>query len=106
MRKSTVSLSWCDPQVTTRFRSGVCLHGHTLYSEECLSFFPRYCRYVPGISQIVGRYEKRRQDPVDFSRAYWTPPLTPASALHLERRQIAKLDLCPMVSLTDHDNIE
>jgi hypothetical protein len=43
---------------------------------------------------------------VDFSRAYWTPPLSPASALQLERGQITKLDLQALVSITDHDNIE
>jgi hypothetical protein len=43
---------------------------------------------------------------VDFTRAWWTPPLTPASALRLEREQIAGLGLRPIVSLTDHDNIE
>jgi hypothetical protein len=43
---------------------------------------------------------------VDFARAWWTPPLTPASARRLEEEQIAKLGLRPIVSLTDHDNIE
>jgi IMP dehydrogenase len=28
---------------------------------------------------------------VDFARAYWTPPLSPASALHLEREQITAI---------------
>jgi hypothetical protein len=43
---------------------------------------------------------------VDFGRAWWTPPLAPAAALRLERAQIAGLGLRPMVSLTDHDDIE
>jgi hypothetical protein len=43
---------------------------------------------------------------VDFSRAYWTPPLTPASALAIERQQILNLGLRPLVSLTDHDNVQ
>jgi hypothetical protein len=42
---------------------------------------------------------------VDFARAWWTPPLSPASALRLERDQIANLGLRPIVSLTDHDDI-
>ena len=41
-----------------------------------------------------------------FSRAYWTPPLSPASALRLERGQIEGIGLQPLVSLTDHDDIE
>ncbi len=75
-----------------------------MYSEECLSFLPRYLKHVPGVSQVVSGYE--RSGSVDFARAHWTPPLTPACALRLEQEQIAKLGLRPMVSLTDHDSIE
>jgi hypothetical protein len=75
-----------------------------MHSVECLSFLPRHLHHVPGISQVVGYYERARR--VDFARAWWTPPLTPASALRLERDQIAALGLRPMVSLTDHDDIE
>jgi len=105
MKNAGVSLYWRHPEITGQFRSAVCLHGHTMHSEECLSFLPRHLRCVPGISQIVQSYE-RGPDAVDFSRAWWTPPLSPASALQLERQQIAGLGLLPIVSLTDHDNIE
>src|SRR5450432_322068 len=105
MRKSTVQFAWRDPRSTEGFHSGVCLHGHTMHSQECLSFLPRYLRRVPGISQVLSYYERGPRR-VDFGRAWWTPPLTPASALSLEREQIARLGLCPMVSLTDHDDIE
>lgn len=45
--------------------------------------------------------------PVDFRRAYWTPPLTPKLAYETEQNQIEeKLGLKSLVSLTDHDNIE
>src|SRR5262249_10195590 len=87
----------------------VCLHGHTMYSQECLSFLPRYLHKVPGISQIVRHYEQSRNgEPpaIDFSRGYWTPPLSPATALRLEREQIGNLDLLPLGSITDHDDIE
>lgn len=77
-----------------------------MHSEECLSFLPSYLHRVPGVSQIVRRYERGAPPAVDFSRAYWTPPLTPAAALNVEREQIANLDLDALVSLTDHDNIE
>jgi hypothetical protein len=80
------------------FRTGVCLHGHTLYSEECLWFLPRYLSHIPGASRLTRS--------VDFSRAFFTPPLTPADAFRLEWEQVAGLDLEPLVSLTDHDNIE
>jgi len=73
-----------------------------MHSEECLSFLPRYLHQVPGISQIVSHYQRG----VDFARAYWTPPLTSAAALRVEREQIESLELIPLVSLTDHDSIE
>jgi hypothetical protein len=76
-----------------------------MHSQECLSFLPRYLHHVPGISQIVNYYERAPRR-VDFARAWWTPPLTPASALRLEQEQITGLGLQPMVSLTDHDDIQ
>ena len=100
-----VQFFWKDAAPVSSWRTGVCLHGHTLHSEECLNFLPRYLHYVPGVSQIVSRYERGPQA-VDFARAWWTPPLTPACALRLEQEQIAGLGLRPLVSLTDHDNIE
>jgi len=105
MPKSTVQFAWREPRSTEGFHSGVCLHGHTMHSQECLSFLPRYLHHVPGISQVVSYYQRGPRR-VDFARAWWTPPLTPASALSLEREQIAALGLRPMVSLTDHDDIE
>jgi predicted metal-dependent phosphoesterase TrpH len=74
-----------------------------MYSEECLDFLPSYLKHVPGVSRLVSGYQQRGS--VDFARAHWTPPLTPASALRLEQEQIASLGLRPMVSLTDHDSI-
>jgi hypothetical protein len=101
-----VSLFWDQPEAVGGFATAVCLHGHTMHSEECLSFLPRYLHGVPGISQIVRGYQRGPRPEVDFSRAYWTPPLTPASAMRLERAQIANLGLRPLVSLTDHDKID
>ena len=104
MKETTVAFLWQDSDSVRRFRSAVCLHGHTMYSEECLDFLPRHLKHVPGVSQLVSGYQRRGS--VDFARAYWTPPLTPASALRLEQEQIVGLGLRPMVSLTDHDSIE
>ena len=101
-----MSLFRDQPGAVGGFATAVCLHGHTLHSEECLSFLPRYLYQVPGISQIVRGYQRGPRPEIDFSRAYWTPPLTPASALRLERKQIADFGLLPLVSLTDHDNID
>jgi hypothetical protein len=103
MRANTVEFTWREPLSTKGFHSAVCLHGHTAYSEECLNFLPRHLQKVPGISQIVRHYQNARG--VDFARAWWTPPLSPASAYKLEQDQIAALGLRPIVSITDHDDI-
>ena len=100
----TIHFAWKDPEWAWRFSTGVCLHGHTMYSEECMSFLPRYLHMAPGISQILSAHE--HGGGVDFARAYWTPPLSAASALRVERKQIENRDLRALVSLTDHDNID
>src|ERR1035437_1585651 len=57
---------------------------------------------------LLARLERRSQAnhgmAVNYSAAYWTPPLTPKLAFELESKQIEKLDHDPMVSLSDHDN--
>src|ERR1051325_4024762 len=105
MGDNTIQFAWREPHSTEQFRAGVSLHGHTMRSKECVDFLPRYLHSVLGISQLASYYESGTRR-VDFKRAWWTPPLTPASALRLEREQIARLGLRPMVSLTDHDDIE
>src|SRR6202012_896847 len=54
---SRVQFFWKDAAQVKAFRTGVCLPGHTLRSEEWLNFLPRYLHYVPGVSQVVSRYE-------------------------------------------------
>ncbi len=104
MVRTSVNFAWRDSAPLRRLSTAVCLHGHTMHSEECLNFLPRYLRAIPGISLILDGYE--RGQPVEFHRSWWTPPLSPASALLLEQNQIAALGLRPLVSLTDHDNID
>jgi hypothetical protein len=49
---------------------------------------------------------KKSVRPVDFSQAYWTPPLPPKLAFEVESNQIEiDLELMSLVSLTDHDSI-
>ncbi len=109
MDGSTVLFAWEHCPALRDFRTGVSLHGHTMHSQECLSFLPRYLHRIPGVSQVTRRYQQPLPGAgpaVDFSRAYWTPPLSPAAALQLERGQIEGLGLQPLVSLTDHDDVE
>jgi hypothetical protein len=96
--------------VIRAFRTGVSLHSHTQFSQEELSGLPRHLEQMPVISHFLrkelDRYRAKTGQPLDFSRAYWRGPLDAHSAHELERRQIERLDLPAIVSLTDHDNID
>lgn len=96
---------------TQCFRSGVSLHSHTMHSREYLGRFPSYLKHIPIASYIiereVGRMHLYTGRSLDFRRIYWTPPLSAREALGLEQDQITqRLGLNPLVSLSDHDNIE
>ncbi len=111
MRRSQFHFAWQDRSVQERFRTGVSLHGHTLHSEESLTFIPRYLDGIPFVSnalrQQAEKYRAATGRALDFSRAFWRPPLTPREAFDLERKQVQrKLGVEALVSLTDHDNIQ
>jgi hypothetical protein len=99
------------PQASGKFCSGVSLHSHTMHSREYLGRLPHYIAKIPVASYVIERevgwmhlYEGRT---IDFSKMYWTPPLSPREAFDLERKQVEeKLGLQALVSLSDHDNIE
>jgi hypothetical protein len=81
-----------------------------MYSEESLSIVPRYAGRLPFLGSAVRnygeRYRQTKQESLDFSRAFWTPPLSPRQAYCLEQKQIeAELGRPGLVSLTDHDDI-
>ncbi len=105
MCEDAVQFAWREEEVARGFEAGVCLHGHTMHSREDLAFLPGLLRRLPVISRVA-RYYERGPRPVEFGRAWWTPPVTPASAFRLECDQIVELGLRPMVSLTDHDDIQ
>jgi hypothetical protein len=107
--KSKISSVWNEPAVATPYVSGLSLHSHTSFSEESLYFIHKMFAYVPGLRQIFEHYERQSRQSgfqLDFVRAHWRPPLQPRMAYDLEHRQIMDLGLEPLVSLTDHDNIE
>jgi len=110
MRHSKIHWLWRDRSAPQRFRSGVSLHSHTLHSEETMAFIPRYTSGIPIVSSAIRRqeeiYRERRNKTLDFSRAFWRPPLAPHEANDLETRQLQKMDLEALVSLTDHDSIQ
>jgi hypothetical protein len=110
MPSSSISYLWTDKDACAGFQTGVSLHGHTNQSQETLDFLANLGNQVPVIRPLMARMERRAEQfhgiHIDYAASYWTPPMTPKLAFDLESRQIEKLDLAPMVSLTDHDNIK
>lgn len=110
MANSTISYLWSDPRAAQGFRSGVSLHSHTNQSKETLDFLANLGNQYPVLRPLLARMERRSESfhglRVDYARSYWTPPLTPKLAFDLEMGQIEKLDIAPMVSISDHDNIK
>jgi len=96
--------------LSDRAKTGVSLHCHTEYSKEMLDFVPHYAEKLPIIAQFWrrerDRYLKREGRGIDFSNAYWSPPLTPQMVYDIEKKQIADANLDSFVSLTDHDHID
>src|SRR5579864_9564949 len=109
MANSTISYLWCDRRAAEGFRTGVSLHSHTNQSKETLSFLANIGAQQPVWRPLLARMERRSASNhgvrVNYAAAYWTPPLTPKLAFDLESAQIEKLDVAPMVSISDHDNI-
>ncbi|MGA7857410.1 MAG: hypothetical protein WCA11_05770 [Terracidiphilus sp.] len=109
MAHSTISYLWRDQQAGKGFKTGVSLHSHTNQSKETLDFLANLGSQYPVIRPLLTRLERRSEAAhglkVNYAASYWTPPMTPKLAFDLESAQIEKLDLAPMVSITDHDNI-
>jgi hypothetical protein len=109
MDKSTISYLWRDPHAPRGFRTGVSLHSHTNQSTETLYFLANVSNQYPVLRPFLSGMERRAEAThgirINYAAAYWTPPMPPRLAFDLERGQIEKLDLAPMVSITDHDTI-
>jgi hypothetical protein len=72
-----------------------------------LQFIPEFADKFHLLKWALSRKCNTAVVPVDFNRAYWTPPMTPRQSLDLESKQIEDtLGLASIISLTDHDNIE
>jgi hypothetical protein len=111
MADTNVHFMWKSQKALKYYRHAVCLHGHTLFSQENMGpIFQRALR-IPLLSNMIQRevasYQKRTGCRIDATRAYWTPPLSPREAFDCESRSIeSRLGLEAMVSLTDHDDIQ
>ncbi|WP_026441987.1 PHP domain-containing protein [Pseudacidobacterium ailaaui] len=103
-----ISYLWKDPNVAQGYSTGVSLHSHTNQSKETLDFLANLGAQYGWMRPLLRAGERRSRKhnvSVNYAAAYWTPPLTPRLAFELENRQIEKLGLMPLVSLTDHDTI-
>jgi hypothetical protein len=109
MPNSTISYLWRDKGAARGFRSGVSLHSHTNQSHETLDFLANFGNQFPVMRPLLAGLERRAEEVhgirLNYSASYWTPPMTPMLAFDLESRQIEKLGLASMVSISDHDNI-
>jgi hypothetical protein len=105
-----ISYLWKDADSAREYTTGVSLHSHTNQSKETLDFLANFGSRYDWVRKLIHAVEARARDryhiAINYSASYWTPPLTPRLAFELEGGQIEKkLNLSPLVSITDHDTI-
>ena len=90
--------------------TGVSLHCHTEHSKELLDFVPHYAAKLPVISYFWNKERKKhlanRGKEIDFTGAYWSPPMTADEVYNLEKAHINESGLEAVTSITDHDSID
>lgn len=95
--------------LSKKVKTGVSLHCHTEHSKEMLDFVPHYAQKLPIVSRFwkweSKKYIEREGRPMDFSAAYWSPPLNSTDVYNIEKKQLNDAGLDAIVSLTDHDEI-
>ena len=113
IRRVANKLSYLEQNlgIAKQFTTAVSLHGHTNRSRESLYFISEFSSKRPLLRWALSLKDRKAQREsnikLDFFKAYWTPPLPPLEAFHVERKQIEEgVGLASMISLTDHDNIE
>jgi hypothetical protein len=96
--------------LSPKAKTGVSLHCHTEYSKEMLDFVPHYAEKLPIISYFWkkerDKYLEKEGKGIDFSTAYWSPPMTPQMVYEIEKTQINEAGLDAIVSISDHDSID
>src|SRR5262245_4675358 len=95
---------------TNGYKTGISLHSHTLHSRESLDFIDHASRKSALLRCVLrqgqARYRAVHGRELNLRRGWSTPPLAPLDAYDLEARQLESMGLTPLVSLTDHDDIE
>jgi hypothetical protein len=110
MGNTSISYLWREPKSAEGFKAGVSLHSHTNQSKETLDFIAEMSQDWPWIMPIMRWAEDRSAEKTgirpQYTKSYWTPPLTPKLAFDLEEQQIQnQLQLPGLVSISDHDDI-
>lgn len=89
--------------------TGVSLHCHTMHSKEMLDFIPFYAEKLPIVSYMYSKekesFKHREGRGIDFTSAYWQPPMTPQTVYDSERQKLNDAGLRALISITDHDEI-
>jgi hypothetical protein len=107
--RTQITTNWHEPSAIEPYVTGVSLHSHTSVSQETLGFIHAMFVAFPAMKTLFDHYQRRSDRhgiKLDFDRANWRPPLQPRMAYDLESRQIQRLNLNSLVSITDHDTIE
>jgi hypothetical protein len=100
-----------DQRALADFTTAVSLHAHTHHSNEVMANVPAYLDRIPLVAGLFRRemraYLERNGEAVDFAKGWWHPPVGAEDVWASEEAQVADvLGLMPLVSITDHDNIE
>lgn len=110
LKKTQLHILHSPENLSPKAKTGVSLHCHTQFSKEMLDFVPHYAEKLPIIAFFWRRerdkYLAREGKPIDFSGAYWSPPMSPKDVYQIERRQINEAGLDAIVSISDHDSID
>ena len=110
LEKTRLHIIRKSADLSKKAKTGVSMHCHTEYSKEMLDFIPHYAEKLPVIAHFWRKerdsYLERVGRGLDFSTAYWSPPLSPQDVYDIEKKQIESANLAPIVSLTDHDSID
>lgn len=109
LKRSKLHILPKTEDLSERARTGVSLHCHTEHSKEMLDFIPHYADKLPIINYFWrkerDKYLEREGKGIDFSTAFWSPPMSGRSVYEIEREQMSNAGLEGIVSVTDHDSI-
>src|SRR5215813_12545797 len=109
LKKTRLHIQRETGNLSSKAKTGVSLHCHTQHSKEMLDFIPHYAEKLPIIATFWrkerDKYLEKEGKGIDFSTAYWSPPLPAEKVYGIEKKQIEDAGVNPLVSLTDHDSI-